>query len=136
MAKPSSRPYEAADRPPHRLTATQRGLPEYGLSRVNDDRQTPMPSGNVRGQIARGHARRRISLSMVGCQWKARSSELLWVAVKRLIENELSVLAPSQSGAVQPMTTLSLQPGLSASASSAWAGARAEPVCLSVECVR
>ena len=39
----------------HRLTATQRGLPEYGLYRVNDHRQTPTPSGNVRGQLARRH---------------------------------------------------------------------------------
>ena len=37
-----------------RLTATQRGLPEYGLTnRVNDDRQTPTPSEQVREERLR-----------------------------------------------------------------------------------
>ena len=39
-------------------------------------------------------ARRRSSLSKVGYEWKACSSELLWVAVKRLIENVLNMLPP------------------------------------------
>ena len=50
----------------------------------------------------------RSSLGKVGCQWKAYSSELLWVAVKRLTENDLNMPAPSQSGAVQLMTNNSM----------------------------
>ena len=53
--------------------------------RVNNDRQAPTPSGNVRGRFARENARRRSSLSEVGYGWKANSSELLWGAVKRLL---------------------------------------------------
>ena len=60
------------------------GLAEYSLLiGVNDDRQTPTPSGDVRGQLARGHRLPPEFAEQGWYEWKACSSELLWVAVKR-----------------------------------------------------